>query len=123
MYLEVLAAEMRLGGKQHLNVLRCGVEDGRKVAGSHLQGLASQTAWKCGGVGGRRFGDDGTFGSLSEGRGGYSRELCELAVLGQAWHGAENLFGYEFWLPMHRAAVERRDRIALHQAPCRPEYH
>lgn len=46
MHLEVLAAEVTLRGEQHLNVLRRGVEDGGKVAGSHLEGLASGTALK-----------------------------------------------------------------------------
>jgi len=39
-HLEVLGTEMRLGGKQHLDVLRRRVEDGGKVGGSHLDVLA-----------------------------------------------------------------------------------
>jgi hypothetical protein len=42
--LKVLAAEMRLGSEQHLDILRCGIKDGGKVARSHLEGLASKTA-------------------------------------------------------------------------------
>lgn len=34
--LEVLGTEMRLSGKEHLDVLRRRVEDGGKVGGSHL---------------------------------------------------------------------------------------
>lgn len=43
-HLEVLGTEMRLGGKQHLDVLRRRVEDGWKVGGGHLEGLAVVTA-------------------------------------------------------------------------------
>jgi hypothetical protein len=39
-HLEVLAAEVALGSQEHLNVLLGGVENGGKVAGSHVDGLA-----------------------------------------------------------------------------------
>lgn len=41
-HLEVLCAEVALGSEEHLDVLLGGVEDGGKVAGSHLVGLALQ---------------------------------------------------------------------------------
>jgi len=43
-HLHVLGPEMALCGEQHLDVLRRRVENGGEVAGSHLCGLASNSA-------------------------------------------------------------------------------
>lgn len=37
--LHVLAADVALGGQQHLNVLGGRIEDGGKVGGRHLRGI------------------------------------------------------------------------------------
>ena len=39
MSLHILGAQVTLSCKQHLNVLRGGIEDGRKIVGCHLRGF------------------------------------------------------------------------------------
>ena len=42
--LQVLAADVALGGEQHLDILGRGVEDGREVGGGHLRGVGCVVA-------------------------------------------------------------------------------
>lgn len=45
-HLQVLATQVRLGSQEHLNVLAGGVENGRQVVGSHLDGFLVVSGWR-----------------------------------------------------------------------------